>query len=99
MLSDSHERSIFFAKPLIHRSPAKPGLRRKAPVPRTPEPTPDRDALEALAWIESGMPDSEVGYGPDAPKLTEQQRRQFKRASYVRTPATTPARRRSEPAK
>jgi hypothetical protein len=73
-------------KPLIHRSPTKPSSRRKAPTQGTPEPTLDRDALEALAWIESGMPDSKVGYGPDAPKLTEDQRRQFDRASYVRAP-------------
>jgi hypothetical protein len=88
------------AKPLTHRSPAKPGSRlKKAPARGTPEPTLDRDALEALAWIESGMPDSRVAYGPDAPKLTEEQRRKFKPASYVRAPAATPARRRTEPAK
>jgi hypothetical protein len=88
------------AKPLTHRSPAKPGSRlKKAPTQRTPEPTLDRDALEALAWIESGMPDSQVAYGPDAPKLTEEQRREFEPASYVRAPAATPARRRTEPAK
>src|SRR5271157_407218 len=80
------------AKPLIHRSPAKPGSRRKASAKRTPEPTLDRDALEALAWVESGMPDSQVGYGPDAPKLTEDQRQQFEPASYTRAPATTSAR-------
>ena len=87
------------AKPLIHRSLAKLGSRRKAPARGTPEPTLDRDALEALAWIESGMPDSKVGYGPDAPKLTEDQRRQFERESYVRAPAAMPASRRTKPAK
>lgn len=25
----------------------------------------DRDARDALAWIESGMPDEKVGHGPD----------------------------------
>lgn len=85
------------AKPLIRRSPAKPGTRRKAPAEGAPEPTVDRDALEALAWIDSGMPDSKVGYGPDAPKLTAGQRRQFEPASYVR--AGAPARRRAKPAK
>ena len=69
------------------------------PVNPTPDPTLDRDALDALAWIERGMPESQVGYGPDAPKLTEDQRRQFKPASYVRAPAATPARRRTGPAK
>jgi hypothetical protein len=59
----------------------------------------DRDAVEALAWIERGMPDSQVGYGPDAPKLTDDQRKQFERASYMRVPGTTPARRRTGPAK
>lgn len=39
----------------------------------SPEPARDRDALEALAWMESGMPDSKVGYGPDAPQLTPEQ--------------------------
>jgi hypothetical protein len=87
------------AKPLIHRSLAKLGSRRKAPARGTPEPTLDRDALEALAWIESGMPDSKVGYGPDAPKLTEDQRRQFERVSYERAPADVPTSRRRKPAK
>jgi hypothetical protein len=53
--------------------------------------------LEALAWIDSGMSDSKVGYGPDAPKLTDGQRRQFEPASYLR--AGAPARRRAKPAK
>jgi hypothetical protein len=69
------------------------------PANTTPAPTLDRDALEALAWIERGMPDSEVGYGPDAPKLSEDQQRQFEPASYVRVPAATPGRRRTGPAK
>jgi hypothetical protein len=85
------------AKPLTHRSPAKPGTRRTTPAAGAPEPTLDRDALEALTWIDSGMPDSKVGYGPDAPKLTEGQRRQFEPASYVRDNA--PARRLAKPAK
>lgn len=84
------------AKPLIHRSPAKPGSRRKAPAAGAPEAPLDRDAVEAVAWIESGMPDSRVGYGPDAPKLTEAQHRQFEPASYVRVSAG-PVRRRTKP--
>jgi hypothetical protein len=51
-----------------------------------PEPTLDHDALAALAWIESGMPDDKVGHGPDAPKLTAEQLQQFAPASYVTTP-------------
>jgi hypothetical protein len=87
-------------KALIRRSPAKQGSRSKeAAAPGTPEPTLDRDAREALAWIESGMPDSQVGYGPDAPKLTDDQLREFERAAYVRVPTATTARRRTEPAK
>lgn len=82
------------AKPLTRRSPAKPAARRNARAQEKPEPTLDRDAMEALAWIESGMADSKVGYGPDAPKLTEDQRRQFEPASYVRVPTASPARRR-----
>jgi hypothetical protein len=96
--ADSNARSSS-AKPLIHRSPIKPGSRRKAPTKGTPEPTLDRDALEALAWIESGMPDSKVGYGPDAPKLTEDQRRQFEWESYVRAPPAMSGSRRTKPAK
>jgi hypothetical protein len=83
----------------VRSFPTKPGSRRKAPVQGTPEPTLDRDALEALAWIESGMPDNKVGYGPDAPKLTEEQRREFEPASYEPAHATKPARRRTGPAK
>ncbi len=87
------------AKPLLHRSPAKPGPRRRTPAVETPEPTLDRDALEAIAWIESGMPDSQVGYGPDAPKLTDDQRQQFASASYVRIPAPLPVGPRTKAAK
>jgi hypothetical protein len=50
----------------------------------------DRDALDARAWIDSGMPDHQVGYGPDAPKMTPKQVRQFKPASYVRVSAGKP---------
>lgn len=82
---------------MTRRSPAKPGTGGKAPAEGAPEPTLDRDALDALAWIDSGMPDSKAGYGPDAPKLTEGQRRQFEPASYVR--AAAPARRRAKSAK
>jgi hypothetical protein len=80
--------------PLTRRSSAKQGPRGS-----TPAPTLDRDALEALAWLESGMPDDRVGYGPDAPKLTKDQCKQFAPASYVRAPAQAPRRRRSAPAK
>jgi hypothetical protein len=82
---------------LTHRSLSKPGTRGKAPAEGAPEPTLDRDTLEALAWIDSGMPDSKVGYGPDAPKLTEGQRRQFEPTSYVH--AGSPDRRRAKTAK
>lgn len=56
-----------------------------------PEPTLDRDALEALAWMESGMPDSKVSHGPDAPRLTPGQLAEFEMASYVQEPETVPA--------
>jgi hypothetical protein len=55
------------------------------------KPSLDRDAQEALAWIESGMPDSKVSYGPDAPKLTPDQLQQFKPASYMSEPDVIPA--------
>jgi hypothetical protein len=45
------------------------------------------------------MPDSQVGYGPDAPKLSEDQLSQFERVSYVRVPTAAPARGRTGPAK
>ena len=48
-------------------------------------PTMDRDAQDALAWIESGMPDDAIGYGPDAPRLTQAQLDEFKPASYTRS--------------
>ncbi len=50
-------------------------------VEPVPAPTLDRDALDALAWIESGMADSDVGYAPDAPRLTVEQLGEFKPAS------------------
>lgn len=50
------------------------------------EPTLDRDALEALAWIESGMADNRVDYGPDAPKLTPEQLAEFKPMTEPRWP-------------
>ena len=59
------------------------------------EPTRDRDALDALAWIESGMPDGKVGYSPDAPQLTPEQLEEFEPASYVHAPEAAPIRRRA----
>ena len=47
------------------------------------EPTLDRDALDALAWIERGTPDDQAGYGPDAPKLTQDQLAEVKRSAYA----------------
>ncbi len=70
------------------RPPAKPAV--GPGEPDAPKPTLDRDALDARAWIDSGMPDHQVGYGPDAPKMTPKQVRQFKPASYVRVSAGKP---------
>lgn len=56
--------------------------------PALPAPTLDRDALEALAWIENGMPDSGVAYGSDAPRLTPEQLAEFEQASYDNDPRT-----------
>ena len=58
------------------------------------EPTLDRDALDALAWMESGMPDAKVGHGPDAPPLTPEQLAEFKSASYSHVPEAAPVSRR-----
>lgn len=55
------------------------------------EPTLDQDALDALAWIGSEMPDSKVGYGSDAPQLTPEQLGEFEQASYVHAPKSVPA--------
>lgn len=87
------------AKPLLHRSPAKSGARLPSVTQATPEPTLDRDALEALAWIDSGMPDAQVSYGPDAPELTAEQAWQLRPASYQRVPAAVPALGQTDPAK
>jgi len=68
----------------------------RAPVePFASEPTLDRDALDALAWIESGMADSKVGYGPDASQLTPEQLGELAPASYVPAPESVPVRRRA----
>jgi hypothetical protein len=66
---------------LARQAPARPAAQNEAQAAR--QPTLDRDALEALAWIESGMPDGKVGYGPDAPRLTPEQAKEFTPASYV----------------
>jgi hypothetical protein len=66
------------------RTPGVAGQRPSAEA----EPALDRDAIEALAWIESGMPDDRIAYGPDAPRLTPEQLREFKPASY--TPQVKP---------
>jgi hypothetical protein len=63
------------------------------------EPTLDRDALDALAWIEGGMPDGKVGYGPDAPQFTPEQLGELAPASYVPAPESVSARRRAAQAK
>jgi hypothetical protein len=67
-----------------------------APVePLASEPTLDRDALDALAWIESGMPDGKVGYGPDALQLTPEQLGELAPVSYVPVSEFVPVRRRA----
>ena len=74
--------------PLIHRTPAKAVGSPEARTP--PKPSLDRDALEALAWVESGMPDGKISYGPDTPKLSPEQLQEFKPASYVSAPEIAP---------
>ena len=66
-----------------------------APGGAAAESSLDRDAIEAAAWIDSGMPDAKVGYGPDAPKLTPDQLQEFAPASYARAPTPAPASRRA----
>ncbi len=66
-------------------------LAYRAPVePLALEPTFDCDALDALAWFESGMPDGKVGYGPDAPQLTPEQLGELAPASYVPVSESVP---------
>src|SRR5271165_1064794 len=69
------------ASPLARQAPERPAAQDEAPAAR--QPTLDRDALEAIAWIESGMQDGKVGYGPDAPRLSPEQAEEFTAASYV----------------
>ena len=69
------------ASPLARHVPARPAAPGDAQAARPP--TLDRDALDALAWIESGMADEKVGYGPDAPRLSPEQAREFAPSSYV----------------
>ncbi len=65
----------------VHRAPVEP---------LASEPTLDRDTLDALAWIESGMSDGSVGYGPDAPQLTPEQLGELALASYVPVSESVP---------
>ena len=60
----------------------------KPAVPSGPDrtgPDLDHDALHALAWMEAGMPEEKIGYGPDAPKLSQEQLSELKPASYALT--------------
>jgi hypothetical protein len=43
----------------------------------------DADARDALAWLGRGMPDDEVTYDDDAPRLTKEQLAEFEPASFV----------------
>ncbi len=43
----------------------------------------DADARDALAWLERGMPDEEIAYDDDAPRLTKEQLAEFGPASVV----------------
>ncbi|MDQ2803824.1 MAG: hypothetical protein M3Y41_14540 [Pseudomonadota bacterium] len=70
-------------------------MQHGTPAEGTLDPTLDRDARDALAWIEGGMPDSKIGYGPDAPKLTPEQLQEFEPASCVHASEVAPARRRA----
>ncbi len=67
----------------------KPASPPQADTP--PKPSLDRDALEALAWIERCMPESKISYGPDAPKLSPEQLQEFKPAIYMKAPEIAPA--------
>ncbi len=59
------------------------------------QPTLDQDALDALAWIESGMPDGKVGHGPDASQLTPEQLAELAPASCVPISESVTVRRRA----
>jgi len=66
--------------------PARPGrASTAADARRTPDPIlpqPDQDALDALDFAARGRSEAEIGYGEDAPKLSEEQLAQFKPASF-----------------
>jgi hypothetical protein len=68
-------------KPLVQRSQRKMASASQGDIKRSQ----DSDAIEALAWIAKGMSDGEIGYGPDAPKMTQDQIGQFKPAAYSKT--------------
>lgn len=59
------------------RKAARPGAPCTAGEPR------DADALDALAWMERGMPDEEIVYDEDAPRLTKEQLAEFRPARFV----------------
>ena len=62
-------------------SPTRTAASGMSEAAAAPEPALDWNALDALAWIEGGMPDDRVRYGLDAPKLTEDQLAGFAPAS------------------
>lgn len=57
--------------------PARRELRRGADVPQ------DIDARDALEWLARGMPEDEISYSDEAPRLTKEQLAEFEPAVFV----------------
>lgn len=63
---------------------ADPGRKAPRAVSRPAAKLPqDAAALDAVAWMERGMPDEEIVYDEDAPRLTKEQLAEFKPARFV----------------
>ena len=63
---------------------AHAGRKAASPSPRSAAGLPqDAAALDALAWMERGMPDGEIVYDEDTPRLSKEQLAEFKPARFV----------------
>ncbi len=59
------------------RKAARPKIHHNSELPQ------DAEARNALAWLARGMPDDEIVYDDNAPRLTKEQLAQFEPASLV----------------
>jgi hypothetical protein len=73
-------RPLKTRKPGVVRSNKPPVGQAVRSEPQIPD---DPDAQQALAWLERSMPEAEIVYDDDAPKLTPEQLAEFKPARFV----------------